>query len=64
MSELKAQEKPPTGWIGTAQAATMLGITQRWVQKLVEQGKLTGWRVNPKLLLVSQKSVEEYQRSQ
>jgi len=51
-------------WITTGEAAEILGVTQRWIQRLVKEGKLRGQKISPKQLLIYRPSVEEYQKSQ
>ena len=48
--------------ISTDEAATLIGITPRWVRELVKQDKLKGKHISPRILVVSRKSVEEYIR--
>lgn len=48
------------GWITTAQAAKLLGKTARRVLQLIEEGELVGFKVNPRLWMVKETSVQEY----
>ena len=50
------------GWITTAEAARTLGLTQRRIRQLIEDGELVGQKVSANLWLVKKSSVEAYQR--
>lgn len=47
-------------WVSTARAAQLLGITPRWVRKLVDENKLEGRLMNPRFMLISKESLNRY----
>jgi excisionase family DNA binding protein len=54
------QQDALEGWITTAQAAKLLGLTARRVLQLIEEGELVGFKVNPRLWMVKEVSVQAY----
>jgi excisionase family DNA binding protein len=54
---------PPGDWITTAEAAQILGLSQRHISRMVRKGTLTGWQASPKFLLVSLASVRAAARN-
>jgi len=49
--------------ITVAEAAALLGVTPRRVRKFIEEGRLQGEPVNPRLWLVYRSSVERFARA-
>lgn len=49
-------------WITTADAATILRVTQRRVRQLIAEGELEARRVSPNLWMVKRSSVYRYDR--
>jgi excisionase family DNA binding protein len=62
-NELTGQDVHP-GWITAPEAARRLGVTDRRVRQLIDEGKLIGYRVGTRQLLVKESSIEEYLREQ
>jgi excisionase family DNA binding protein len=48
----------PSRPVGTAEAARHVGVTPRTIQRYVTRGRLTGWRVGPRLIKVDLGEVE------
>ena len=51
-------------WITTAEAARLLGLTARRILQLIDEGKLEGYKLTPRMTLVSRISVEKYRLKQ
>ena len=49
-------------WITTAEAAELLGVTSKYIGKLVRSGIFEGRKVNNRLLLVNRLSLEGWER--
>jgi excisionase family DNA binding protein len=47
----------PDGWVGTAEAARLLGVSRQRVAQLLEESQLEGWRIGHPWL-VSRASIE------
>ena len=56
----KGTADPFEDWITTAEAAEMLGLTQRRVRQLLDEGELEFRKVTPRLVMVYKPSIENY----
>lgn len=55
-----AKTIPLEDWISTAEAAELLGVSQRRVNQMIDEGKLIAQKMHPRLTLVSRTSVKRY----
>ena len=49
-------------WINTAEAAQILGVSQRWIRDLLEAGELEGRKLGLRFWYVKRSSVEDYRK--
>jgi excisionase family DNA binding protein len=47
-------------WITTTEAAERLGVTSRWITRLINRGDLQGRKMNSRLFLVYAPDVDAY----
>ncbi len=50
------------GWISTQEAAEILRMTPRRVRDYINDGRLVGQKINPRLWMVKKRSVETFRQ--